>query len=215
MMQRKKHEIDVSVSSLSVLFSCSVRKQTSTSKRTWSSTCQRDCTTPTINALRMSISWWTGSGTLPGTRGTLKHEILIQYTRGKLEHSKRKIVFPDSYPENTTGSIWHTQLVLGWWTFFNENIMSSENLRNVIKRCVRHGRIQNSALLLDSLNTGTTEHTAAAMRETQTVCREVRPGEHRWTRSNSQDRDKLHRTGDGQSKAASITRSLIKEQLIF
>lgn len=142
-----------------VLFSCSVRKQTSTSKRTWSSTCQRDCTTPTINALRMSISWWTGSGTLPGTRGTLKHEILIQYTRGKLEHSKRKIVFPDSYPENTTGSIWHTQLVLGWWTFFNENIMSSENLRNVIKRCVRHGRIQNSqtALLLDSLGPQNTQ----------------------------------------------------------
>lgn len=187
MMQRKKHEIDVSVSSLLVLFSCSVRKQTSTSKRTWSSTCQRDCTTPTINALRMSISWWTGSGTLPGTRGTLKHEILIQYTRGKLEHSKRKIVFPDSYPENTTGSIWHTQLVLGWWTFFNENIMSSKNLRNVIKRCVRHGRIQNSqtALLLDSLNTGTTEHTAAAMRETQTVCREVRPRE----------QDLTHKTG--------------------
>lgn len=205
MMQRKKHEIDVSVSSLLVLFSCSVRKQTSTSKRTWSSTCQRDCTTPTINALRMSISWWTGSGTLPGTRGTLKHEILIQYTRGKLEHSKRKIVFPDSYPENTTGSIWHTQLVLGWWTFFNENIMSSKNLRNVIKRCVRHGRIQNSQTALLRTHSSSNEGDTDGMQRGQT-----------WgTRSNSQDRDKLHRTGDGQSKAASITRSLIKEQLIF
>lgn len=53
-----------------LFFLFSVRKQNSTLSHTWSSTCQRDCTMPTIDALKTFICWWRGSGTLPGISAT-------------------------------------------------------------------------------------------------------------------------------------------------
>lgn len=57
-------------------FCSSVRKQNSTSSHTWSSICQRDCTTPTTDGLRRFICWWRGSGTLPGTEVLLQQEVM-------------------------------------------------------------------------------------------------------------------------------------------
>lgn len=58
----------------------SVRKQSSTLSRTWSSTCLRDCTMPTIGVLKTSTCWWRGSGMWPGTVTELLQQLHLIFS---------------------------------------------------------------------------------------------------------------------------------------